>query len=453
MTVRLAPILILCSTVLPFVGGCGKKGPPLSPLRPVPAAISDLTASRLGETVQLQFTVPAANADGSRPADLAHIDVYAVTGTPEGPLGRPLTIREIETLATRVASLEIQPPPPPADEDEEPDEEGVPLVMAPAVNDTRPVQGAAIRVEEVLTDAARSSVFAHPDAAKFVARARDDVDPSPVPSTEGTGRPLLWPQPEREVARTYLVVPYSAHGRAGAPSAGLAVPFVPAPPAPPAPVVTHTESAFELAWTNPPGVQLPMQRTVTDEMQKSEAQWLPARPLVTYGIAHTYRVYQLPAPDAPAAAATGPLNQAPLETPAFTDPRLEFEVPRCYAVRTVERRGAITLESPLSPVTCLTARDTFPPPAPTGLTAVGSEGGVSLIWEPVTAPDLGGYLVLRGVEGEALKPLTSAPLTETTYRDTTTQAGVVYIYAVVAVDKASPANVSVESNRVRESAR
>ena len=47
----------------------------------------------------------------------------------------------------------------------------------------------------------------------------------------------------------------------------------------------------------------------------------------------------------------------------------------------------------------MTAVDTYPPPAPTGLVAVGSGGGVSLIWEPVSAPDLGGYLVLRGGEG------------------------------------------------------
>ncbi len=119
----------------------------------------------------------------------------------------------------------------------------------------------------------------------------------------------------------------------------------------------------------------------------------------------------------------------------------------------MEKRGAVTIESPLSPSTCVTAVDTYPPPAPTGLVAVGSGGGVSLIWEPVTAPDLLGYLVLRGVEGEALKPITETPVTEATYRDTSAQAGVMYIYAVVAVDKSTPANASPESNRVRESAR
>jgi len=97
--------------MLPIAVACGKKGPPLAPLRPVPAAVADVAATRLGETVQVQFTLPSANGDGTQPADLAYVDVYAVTGKAEGPLGRALTVREIETLLTRVGRIEVQPPP------------------------------------------------------------------------------------------------------------------------------------------------------------------------------------------------------------------------------------------------------------------------------------------------------------------------------------------------------
>lgn len=449
---------LLLVSMLPFLPGCGKKGPPLAPLRPLPGLVSDLGASRLGETVQLQFTLPAANADESRPADLGRVDVYAVTGKPEGPLGRALTLREIETLLTRVARVDVQPPPPPIEEGEE----GPPPAPVAVASDPRPVQGTKVTVEEVLTDAMRSARFTHPDTervARIRAAAGDEIDETPVPSTEGTGRPLLWPLPTEEVARHYLVVPYSTRDRAGAPSNVLAVPLGPAPPAPPAPTVEHDAAIYKVRWTTPPGVQVAMQPTVTLETYKAAltakdaAALLPARPVVTYGTPHTYRVYRLPAADAPASQATGPVNPLPLEAPAFDDAGVEFGVARCYALRTVDRRGAVTLESPLSPTTCVTATDTYPPPAPTGLVAVGSEGGVSLIWEPVTAPDLAGYLVLRGVEGEALKPITESPVVEATYRDTTAEAGVTYIYAVVAVDTSSPANASPESNRVRESAR
>ncbi len=461
---RAGPILfrLLLVSLLPVVVACGKKGPPLAPLRPAPGTIGDLAATRLGETVQLQFTVPTTNADGSSPADLARIDVFALTGKAEGPLGRPLTPREIETLLTRVASVEIQPPPPPEEEGEEGE---APDVVAPVPGqppDARPTQGAVVRVEETLTEAIRAATFVHPDAervAKIRAAAGDEQDEPDVPSTEGSGRTLLWPQPPVAPERQYFAIAYSSRDRAGAPAGPLGVPLVPAPAAPPGPTVTHDATAFTVSWTLPPGARAPIQPTVTVEAYKEavnanpDEAVLPARPLVTYGPAHTYRVYQLPAADVPPPPGTGPLNPTPLESTTFVDPRMEFGVSRCYAVRSVERRGGVTIESPLSPSTCVTATDTYPPPAPTGLVAVGSGGGVSLIWEPVTAPDLAGYLVLRGVEGEALRPITANPVAETTYRDTTTEPGVMYIYAVVAVDKATPANASPESNRVRESAR
>jgi hypothetical protein len=452
--------------MLPITAACGKKGPPLAPRRPSPAAVSDVVATRLGETVRVQFTIPSRNADGSTPADVAYIDVYAVTGRPVGPLGRALTVREIERMLTRVGRVEVQPPPPPEDEEQpaqptDPAAQGVAAPTPAAPTDPRPAQGAVVRVEEELTDTLRTTLFEHPDAGKVArirAAAGDEVDEEPVPSTEGTGRILLWPQPGKQVARHYIVIPYSTRDTAGPPSRPLAVPLVPAPPPPPAPAVTHDATSFTLTWTTPPGVQLPIQPTVTPAAYKAaltakkDDALLPARPLVTYGTPQFYRVYEVPAPGAgPLPAA--PINSEPIETTTFTDPRMTFGVARCYALRTVERRGAVTIESPLSPSTCATATDTYPPPAPTGLVAVGSGGGVSLIWEPVAAPDLAGYLVLRGVEGEALKPITETPVVEATYRDTTAQPGVVYIYAVVAVDRSTPANASPESNRVRESSR
>ncbi len=460
---RARPILvsILLASMLPIAAACGKKGPPLAPLRPAPGPVTDLAGTRLADTVQLRFTIPAANADGTTPADLAYVDVYALTGKAEGPLGRALTVRELETLATRIARVDVQPPPLDVEGDEA---APVPADPAAVPADPRPVQGAVVTVEEVLTDAIRTTVFEHPDAAKaeqLRARVEDalDEDEKPVPTTDGSGRTLLWPQPTPELSRQYIVVGYSTRGRAGAPTTPLPVPLVPAPPVPPAPAVSHDAAAFTVTWTTPPGVQLPVQPTVTVESYKeavnagTEDALLPARAIVTYGTPHGYRVYQVAGPDAAATPAGAPLNPALLESPSFVDRRMEFGVPRCYAVRTVEPRGAITIESPLSPVTCVTAVDTYPPPAPTGLVAVGSEGGVSLLWEPVTAPDLAGYLVLRGVEGETLAPITPTPVVEATYRDTTAQPGVMYVYAVVAVDKATPANPSPESNRVRETAR
>ena len=55
--------------------------------------------------------------------------------------------------------------------------------------------------------------------------------------------------------------------------------------------------------------------------------------------------------------------------------------------------------------------------------------------------------------GETLPPLTLEPVPENTYRDTTAEPGVLYVYAVRAVDMVTPPNVSPLSNREERAAR
>jgi hypothetical protein len=153
-----------------------------------------------------------------------------------------------------------------------------------------------------------------------------------------------------------------------------------------------------------------------------------------------------------------PLNPVPVTVGAFSIPLSGFGTEHCFVVRAVKHYGRARVESPASPLTCAVPVDRFPPAAPKGLIAVGSEGGVSLIWDTNSEPDLDGYIVMRGEAGPGgatatLTPLMAEPLKETTYRDTTARAGVRYVYAVVAVDNASPRNVSPESNRVEEGVR
>ncbi|MEE8130103.1 MAG: hypothetical protein V3T48_07445, partial [Vicinamibacterales bacterium] len=98
--------------------------------------------------------------------------------------------------------------------------------------------------------------------------------------------------------------------------------------------------------------------------------------------------------------------------------------------------------------------DTFPPARPAGLIAVGDERTISLVWATSPEEDLGGYLILRGrASDETLQRLIQVPILETTYLDTTVDAGVRYVYAIVAVDTATPPNESAPSERVEELAR
>ncbi len=109
------------------------------------------------------------------------------------------------------------------------------------------------------------------------------------------------------------------------------------------------------------------------------------------------------------------------------------------------------MESEASEPACVKLTDIFAPAAPTGLTAVASEGAISLIWNASPEKDAAGYLVLRAIApDETPVPVTPAPVPETTFRDSV-PGGVRVTYAVQAVDTSG--NVSPMSNRIEETAR
>lgn len=352
-----------------LVTACGKKGPPLAPLRIAPAAVTDLSARRMADRVVLRFTLPARNDDNSTPADVARVDVYALS----------------VAMAADVPA-------------------------GPAFLEKAPVVGAVTLAADAAPQASFTETLSAQDPGKggeshFSSRDREKsvtVPLSPV--------------------RVYAVVGVSSKGRRGA-AAGVTVPLVDAPPAPSAPTATYSEKAIAIQWPAAP----------------AGADVDAPKPLY-----NVYEAGQLPAGP--------PINAKPLDAPAFDDSRLEFGAERCYAVTTVRVVQQVAIESAPSPSVCVTPVDTFAPPAPDGLGAVAGPGSISLIWNAVEAADLAGYVVLRGeVPDDRLQALTPEPIRDTTYTDTAVRAGVRYIYAVVAVDRAK--NLSPQSARVEETAR
>jgi len=88
-------------------------------------------------------------------------------------------------------------------------------------------------------------------------------------------------------------------------------------------------------------------------------------------------------------------------------------------------------------------RDVFPPAAPARLDALPEAGLVRLLWDPVAAPDLAGYVVFRA-EGDApAVRLTEKPIADAFYSDSAVAPARRYRYTVVAVDAAG--NVSTPS--------
>jgi hypothetical protein len=225
---------------------------------------------------------------------------------------------------------------------------------------------------------------------------------------------------------------------------------VDAPGTPTGVAVTHAETSATITWTEPPGAWHRVQRL-------AEPGEIEVRSLAPNVIPTTYNVYRV-GRTAGAVVSPVPVNTTPIEVATFTHGPITLGEEGCYQVRAVRVYGSARLESPASETACTTFADTFAPPPPANLAAVGSEGGVSLIWDPSPGGDVAGYLILRGEIGAAgppatLTPLTAQPIRETTYRDDTPRRGARYVYAVVAIDGATPPNRSVESNRVEEGAR
>src|SRR4051812_25227049 len=94
---------------------CGRKGPPLPPLIRIPAAPAEFAAERRGSEVDIQFTVPAINTDGSRPANIQRVEVYAIDGRVPDAEG------DLMKQARRVATLDVKSPRDPNAE-EDPDQ-------------------------------------------------------------------------------------------------------------------------------------------------------------------------------------------------------------------------------------------------------------------------------------------------------------------------------------------
>jgi hypothetical protein len=440
-----------------FVTGCGKKGPPLPPLVRIPQPPEDLVAERRGNTVDVHFTVPSTNTDGTRPANVATADVYAITA----PVTlTPLTDAQLLKLGTRIGSVPVKAPRDPnltAEPDEPADEVEAP--EGPGLD-----QGGLARVSELLTKEMLTPVDV-PQEKKDRKAAKENARAS---------GPLL--PPPAAASRTYAAFGMSARGRKGPWSKRIVVPLVPPPPPPTVPAMTYDEKAVTVTWK-----PLVLNTSVPSPPQapRETPGQAPTPALVHEGGSPPAPMAKEPVTNAPPAApdvlpskligvtlptiaynvydATNPesvvkLTSTPIAEARFSDPRITWGDRRCYVVRTAETVGGLTIESDPAAAPCEMLTDTFPPAVPNAVTAIPSEGAINLIWEPNTERDLAGYIVMRGANRPAapLEPITLSPIQEPIFKDTV-PAGAQYAYAVKAVDKAG--NASAPSTPVVESAR
>jgi hypothetical protein len=399
---------------------CGKAGPPLPPLVRVPSAPAELVAERRGARVDLRFTVPNTNSDGSRPANENHVDVYAITSAD------PVTDDEIIRRGTRVGRFDVKAPRDP-DKAVEADESAAD-VEPPTGRGLD--QGALAHLTESLTEA----VFAPAEPP------RSDQNKQKRASSNGGERPLLGPA-AAPLSRMYVAVGFSTRGRKGLPSKRATVPLVSPPPPPEAPSITYSETAVTVTW-KPVTLRGMVQQPDSGDV-------LPSTPIGVLRPDVVYHVYDVSNPDADAAA--NKLTATPAQQPTYTDSRITWGQRRCYTVRAVATINSQAIEGDASPPHCETLVDTFAPAAPKNLQAVPNERSISLIWDPNPEKDLAGYLVFRGAEGAgAAQQITPRPIEEARFNDPV-PAGVRYRYVVKAIDKAG--NLSADSAPASATAR
>ena len=402
---RLAGVVLVCGAV-----ACGKKGPPLPPLVRLPAAPAEVTAERRGSQIAVRFLTPAANTDGSRPAEIARVEVYAVT-TEE-------RVADDQWIARgeKVGSVDVRTPP------EEESDAGTSSDVAP--------QGAGI------DQGARASIVELLDrgAAGEQPASGGDVE-TWTPLAGQFAIPLL--APSRRAPRAYAAVGVTRRGRRGPLSGRAAVSLAPAPSAPGPLDITYTETELTIGWAaETPEVSSP----------SDGGDVLPSRPLVVSAARSLYHVYE-----AQPGGGEQRLTAAPSADRSFVDQRMTWGSERCYLVRAVAISDGQSTEGDPSARQCVALADTFAPAPPQGLTAISSEGAIGLIWEPGRESDLAGYHVSRDVgETGAFTRVTPEPIRETTFRDEVS-AGAATVYVVQAIDKAG--NASVPSRPARETAR
>ncbi|MCY4602300.1 MAG: hypothetical protein OXF27_20555 [Acidobacteria bacterium] len=498
--------LMLAATLL----ACGIRGRPQAPLIIVPAVVSDLAAVRLGNEVHLQFTVPEANADGSRPPDISRVDIFAVTTLPEEGGAAPVLDEWLES-ADPIFTFDVVLPVEPEAGEEAESEEGA------ADDDILSPGESVIVIEELTPDAVEPVQIESEEADEDEDEELDEADAAADSEEPALAGPLLSPPLPRVPRRTYIAVAASRRNRQSAAATAPPVPVQPPPDPPGRPVLTYTETSVTIEWSAPDTARLPVQAPVADappdvpaadsgteesepletepaETEPTETEPVETEPTETEPVeteptetepAETeltalsavtllplqtptrYDVYDVSPPtedageeggepDVDDTGIPGPLNDQPLNATSHTGVEATLGVERCFFVRTVDTVDPIdrlALRSVASETTCVLLEDIFPPAAPAGLVAVAGGGAISLTWTANVEADVTGYIILRGIGPDAsLEPLTPEPITVTNYQDTAVETGISYVYAVQALDGADPPNVSEASQQITEQA-
>lgn len=371
--------LFVLSLLIVFSVGCGKKGDPQAPLPRGARAVSDLAVEQEGAEAVLTFSYPDRLLTGQPLTDLEAIEIYRVVN-PSPAL----------TAGKPAATAGGGPK---TDE-------------APGSAARKAAAAARLAQEAFLHDAVR--VFELPTAAlaQHTRGATVVYRDALAPLLKAGKLPS---------SLAYAVVSVRRTGEKS-PLSNIAALSPAVPPGPPVILaVTPEKGRVCLEWLPP----------ATDMLGQSVE-------------AGGYFLYRRILPEEEYEA---PINAKPVPGTAYVDTAAPYGK-LVYTVRAIlpdkpKVEGAPADEAGLE------YRDVFPPPVPARLDALPEAGLVRLVWDPVSAPDLAGYVVFRAEGNAEPARLTAEPVKDSFLTDTAARPGHRYRYTVRAVDKAG--NISAPS--------
>lgn len=379
------PALTAMTACLVLLAGCGKQGPPLAPLRNVPAPVQDLAATQRGPRVLLAFTYPKTSKGGRALSGIQGIEVWEAVGVAPAAVTPPVGTATTAAAPSAAATTPTSPPTTPA---------------APSVPGAAPAAPAA-PVTPVLPPLA---------AAQFTALGKKvlELKQADLPGVILGDRvvidlPVPDPLPQPLQAHYYVVRTVGPDGDRSDPSNQAAIVLKKAPAPPETVQVSAQADGIHVTWAPVPGVL-------------------------------GYAIYRRGAQDRAFNRPVGLIPGAANTT--YTDTSAQFGQDYIYAVTTVAERVPF-LESAIQKEQEVRYADRFPPPAPGDVVALAEAGRVRLVWKTVEAADLAGYVVYRRPETqESFEKVTPQPLINPEFTDTDVVAGRTYIYRVRAVDSA-----------------
>lgn len=267
----------------------------------------------------------------------------------------------------------------------------------------------------------------------------------PTPILLFANRPPLAPQQFRSMRQEIAVL---QEAEIPAAIAGSRIVFRDTPPIRTSdgrPVRLHYAVAFEseeapgepsnVASIIPLGVALPPRNvTATAEPAAVVLQWsAPGRSIIgeeNPGLSG-YNIYRVP-PAGETVVLETPLNGVPVSETTWRD------VPpygtHGYRVTAVTIMTPQRSESDPATAGSIEFRDLIAPPPATNVVTLTEDDAIRILWDPVEAADLKGYMVWRESPPRGRVSLTSEPIIETSFRDTKLEPGVTYIYQVMSVD-------------------